>query len=376
MGTPGPIPSPRTMLGPLTTTWRPPALCTYPMANCDEATRCTTLWQGQSCNPDRKAHDWTDCWPPRTSGAPFPGVMMGWGLYSPAYQCPEGYTTAASAVEGGRAGWDVQFSMERGETALACCPSTIVATSTTAQTCIAVATSSTFSTVQCVNGVLKDYGQLTVPGRGVASTYTLFAPLIQLNYRAQDLASSGSGAGAGGSSIPSETGTSTPLPSSSDGSGSGNSSSSDNNNNNNNNNNHNSSGDQGGLTLGTKVGIGIGAVFALVITGLLLFFMRRALQRRRANKPIGEMLPDEKKGIPGQPELEGAEINELDDTSRPQELSAVCGDGGAVGTATGGWGSRKEGIRPGRDDGVALGYNSKEETVFELEGSSAATWRR
>ncbi|TLD25267.1 hypothetical protein PspLS_05667 [Pyricularia sp. CBS 133598] len=371
MGTPGPIPSPRTMLGPLTTTWRPPAICTYPMANCDEATRCTTLWQGQSCNPDRKAHDWTDCWPPRTSGAPFPGVMMGWGLYSPAYQCPEGYTTAASAVEGGRAGWDVQFSMERGETALACCPSgytisSIVATSTTAQTCIAVATSSAFSTVQCVDGVLKDYGELTVPGRGVASTYTLFAPLIQLNYRAQDRPSSGGSGGSGGSSMPLETGSSTPLPSSSDSSGGGNSSSSDNNN--------NSSGDQGGLTLGTKVGIGIGAVFALIITGLLLFFMRRALQRRRANMPIGEMLPDEKKGIPGQPELGGAEINELDDTSRPQELSAV-GDSGAAGAAIRSWGSRKGVIRPGRQNGVALG-NSKEETVFELEGSSAASWRR
>ncbi|KAI6371225.1 hypothetical protein MCOR25_003998 [Pyricularia grisea] len=86
--------------------------------------------------------------------------------------------------------------------------------------------------------------------------------------------------------------------------------------------------------------------------------------------PIGEMLPDEKKGIPGQPELEGAEINELDDTSRPQELSA--GDyGGARGASIGGWDSRKEGIRAGRDDGVALG-NSKEETVFELEGKQCS----
>ncbi|TLS24955.1 hypothetical protein PpBr36_07505 [Pyricularia pennisetigena] len=110
------------------------------------------------------------------------------------------------------------------------------------------------------------------PGRGVVSTYTLFVPLIQLNYRAQDRPSSFGGLEGGIGS---------------------------NNNNNNNINDNDSSGDQGGLTLGTKVGIGIGAASALIITGLLLFFRRRALQRRRGqNRPIEEMLPDEKKGHP------------------------------------------------------------------------------
>jgi hypothetical protein len=121
-------PSPRTELGPLTTTWTPPGLCTYGVAVCDT---CTTVWQAQTCNSASDAHDFTGCWP-SVSGPQAtvdPGVMLGWGLYSPAYVCPQGYSTAAMVAQGKNGGangygsWGVEYSMNQGETAIACCPS-------------------------------------------------------------------------------------------------------------------------------------------------------------------------------------------------------------------------------------------------------------
>jgi hypothetical protein len=50
--------------------------------------------------------------------------MMGWGLYSPGYICPQGYSTAAMVSSGGPTGsWGVEYSFLAGETAIACCPS-------------------------------------------------------------------------------------------------------------------------------------------------------------------------------------------------------------------------------------------------------------
>jgi hypothetical protein len=112
--------SPRTLLGPLTTVWTPPAVCSYAMVLCET---CTTAWQAQTCNPSSNAHDFTDCWPPRASYATAdPGVMMGWGFYSPGLACPIGYATVAQATAGGAMGWNVEYSMLPGETAAACCP--------------------------------------------------------------------------------------------------------------------------------------------------------------------------------------------------------------------------------------------------------------
>ena len=91
------------------------------MAVCDT---CSTGWYGQTCNPQFNARDFTDCWPPRSGEQKTsdPGVMMGWGFYSPGIVCPAGYTTAAMATAGGSSGWSVEFSMTDGETAAACCP--------------------------------------------------------------------------------------------------------------------------------------------------------------------------------------------------------------------------------------------------------------
>lgn len=112
--------SPRTLLGPLTTTWTAPPVCSYAMAlGCST---CSTGWQGQTCNSASNAHDWTDCWPPRASSMIDPGVMMGWGFYSPGIAYPQGYTTAAMATSGGSTGWGLEYSLTDGETAAACCP--------------------------------------------------------------------------------------------------------------------------------------------------------------------------------------------------------------------------------------------------------------
>ncbi|KAB5539266.1 hypothetical protein GE09DRAFT_1062349 [Coniochaeta sp. 2T2.1] len=72
---------------------------------------CTAVWQAQTCNPVSNAHDFTNCWPPRSGDQASldPGVMMGWGLYSPGIVCPAGYTTAAAATAGGSMGWGVEY---------------------------------------------------------------------------------------------------------------------------------------------------------------------------------------------------------------------------------------------------------------------------
>ncbi len=97
----------------------------YGMALCDT---CTSVWYGQTCNPKVNAHDFTDCWPPRSGSQASvdPGVMMGWGFYSPGIACPAGYTTVAMATAGGSSGWPVEYSLTDGETAAACCPTYVL----------------------------------------------------------------------------------------------------------------------------------------------------------------------------------------------------------------------------------------------------------
>lgn len=90
------MPSPRNVLGPLTTAWAPPPICTYAMAGC--SSDCGVLFLGQSCNPERSIHDWTDSGPPRSSGIASPSHVQGWVVYSPAYSCPQGYITTAVAT--------------------------------------------------------------------------------------------------------------------------------------------------------------------------------------------------------------------------------------------------------------------------------------
>jgi hypothetical protein len=75
-------------------------------------------------------NDATACWPPATTGPPTARSSLrdwnfgGWGFYSPGLVCPGGYTSACSAIANQTAalGWDVEYSMLAGETAVGCCP--------------------------------------------------------------------------------------------------------------------------------------------------------------------------------------------------------------------------------------------------------------
>ncbi|KAH8887828.1 hypothetical protein GQ53DRAFT_270648 [Thozetella sp. PMI_491] len=299
--------SPRTLLGPLTTTWTAPPLCSYAMAVCDT---CTSVWYGQTCNPQVTARDFTDCWPPRSGeqASVDPGVMMGWGFYSPGIACPAGYTTVAMATFGGSSGWPIEYSLTDGETAAACCPSsfgisTIVATNTHAQTCVLTATTSSYITVQCNTGIFTSFSTVNIPATisgVVISKYIVFAPLYQLNFKASDIPSTQSSGTATASSGPSS-GSTTTLPRSTSTVVDDTPSS--------------SSGLSGTAKIGIGVGAAVGAVLLLVIAFLLWRLRRRnsppktdeaaaGIPRRRSSKKKGSGHPEA--------ELGGSEVKELD----------------------------------------------------------------
>ncbi|KAK6083241.1 hypothetical protein SCUP515_01983 [Seiridium cupressi] len=223
------------------------------------------------------------------------------------------------ATEGGNTGWGLEYSLTQGETAAACCPtgftpSFIETLSTYAATCINLATSTSFSTVVCDSGNFKDFSLLTLPNNDM-KTFTVYAPLIQLNFQASDLpattSSQTSRASTSGDASPSSTGQSLPsstanpsttsdpvaslVPSSlrssgtasstSESSGGGGSSSG-------------SAGDSdddskssgSSMTTGAKVGIGVGVGVGVIALIIVAFFIGRS--RRKEKKPGGE---DEKR---------------------------------------------------------------------------------
>ncbi|KAL2165830.1 hypothetical protein VTG60DRAFT_3735 [Thermothelomyces hinnuleus] len=100
----------RTILGPLTTVFTPPAPCTYAVGWCST---CDVAWWGQTC-AQSSVQDDTNCWPTTMDGAPEPSqaALYGRGFYSPGLECPEGYTTACTAIAGESSQWKVQFLME------------------------------------------------------------------------------------------------------------------------------------------------------------------------------------------------------------------------------------------------------------------------
>ncbi|KAK0733518.1 hypothetical protein B0T26DRAFT_745553 [Lasiosphaeria miniovina] len=90
----------RPILGPLTTTFTPPAPCLVPVGQC---TTCTVAWNGQECAPSSGtfAQDAETCWPATTNGVPKVTLpFAGWGFYSPGLVCPVGYTSACTAIAG------------------------------------------------------------------------------------------------------------------------------------------------------------------------------------------------------------------------------------------------------------------------------------
>lgn len=153
------------------------------------------------------------------------------------------------------------------------------------QTCIAVDTKLTVSTALCSGRELVNFGQVTYPvfiditttiteatstgGRGTLAVptsqeVTLLAPMFQLNYQASDVAKTTAPPTAQASPSSSESSHSPPISSNPVGSDptSG---------------NPVPAGEQGGLSTGAVVGIGVGAALGGILLGVLaiLFFLRK-----------------------------------------------------------------------------------------------------
>ena len=122
------------ILGPLPTIFTPPPACATAVGFIDSGplglgkliggpSISNIAFLGQTCSRG-KAIDATSCWPPVASGVSAKSASLeGWGFYSPGVHCPAGYATACSATGGGgKAGWDMQFQLQDGETAVGCCP--------------------------------------------------------------------------------------------------------------------------------------------------------------------------------------------------------------------------------------------------------------
>lgn len=164
-----------------------------------------TAHLGQTCSRGEGV-DATSCWPPTSSGAPSKtGALNGWGYYSPGVHCPVGYATACRATggSGGGSEWPVQFRLRAGETAVGCCPryypssvalydvltshSGYGCANINGQTCTMIATSTTVPTVTCDGTKSGDFAFQTVPDAEASITaFSLFAPMIQINWQSSD----------------------------------------------------------------------------------------------------------------------------------------------------------------------------------------------
>ena len=175
-------------------------------------------------------------------------------------------------------------------------PSYIEATDTYAQTCVVTATSTTLETVMCDLGTYSGFSELTVPltldGNDVSS-YVVFAPLIQLNFKSSDITTTtvpsttsktAATAGSTGQSLPSSTtGSTTSMAAGATTASSQSSSSSTQSIPSSGSSSGSSSGpSQSGLSTGAKIGIGVGVgVGGLILVALAILL----LLRRRRNKP-------------------------------------------------------------------------------------------
>ena len=308
-----------TLLGPLTTTWSMPSSCSVHVVPC---ATCDGGFSGQRCevrdgdaNGEGAPYDYTGCWPPAIKQAGTPGFpFMGWGFYSPGLACPTGYTAACTAEHGGRSGWEVEFTLIPGETAIGCCPEYVLydhytsfinancfrgfkCTNLNGNTCIAVDTQLTVSTALCSGRELVNFGQVTYPvfiditttvteatssgGRVAVETssqeVTLLAPMFQLNYQASDLEQITTPPTVQAS--PSES--SPPITSNSVGSDPASDPLTP-------------AADGGGLSTGAIVGIGVGAALGGILLGVLaiLLFIRNR-KRKRAAAVLAESKPAE-----------------------------------------------------------------------------------
>ncbi|KAH6630031.1 hypothetical protein B0J18DRAFT_474650 [Chaetomium sp. MPI-SDFR-AT-0129] len=300
---------PGTALGPLTTTWTMPDSCTVHVLNCPT---CDGGFRGQQCvSTDGRGapQDHTTCWPPTTSLAGTPRYpFVGWGFYSPGLACPAGYTTACTAQYGGRSGWDIEFTLIPGETAIGCCPEGFECANRNGNTCIASRTPLTVTTALCSGTNLVSVSPVTVPllvdvtatttdsSDGALATGTtvyvgevsLLAPMYQLNFQQSDLESASSASAASSRSsagLTRETGVTGASQSSQGTSSSGGNSGSG---------QSHSGTDTGvpatssdGLSTGAIAGIAVGAALGGILLGVLalLMILRKRKKAKAAMNP-------------------------------------------------------------------------------------------
>jgi len=260
--------APRLVLGALTKTYAPAPSCTTAYQEC---ATCSEAWQAQTCTNNGNK-DSADCWPPRNSVASTPSpALNGWGFYSPGLICPSGFIRACSATAGGSSDWPVQFQLTGKETAVGCCPryklqyfepyflrtnscsSGYSCMNSGYQTCILHASSTEFSMSSCgAGGTSANVVLFSLPttvSKSTISIYSIYAPLIQINFQASDLTSSASRTSSASSSTssisstsPINTNTSTPTPAP-------------------------------GLSTGAKAGIGIGVALGALAVACLAFYI-------------------------------------------------------------------------------------------------------
>lgn len=241
---------------------------------------------------------------------------------------------------------------------------------TTAQTCVMTATSASFITVQCDTGAFAEFSDVTVPNtvsNKVLSSYVLFAPLYQLNFKESDLPVKTTSQSPTPSSSPASSRPTTSLPSQTSGSptatsspttGSGSASPSatpppgvD---------------PSGGLATGAKIGIGVGvALGALLLIALAVILRGRRKRKERAAAPIGAGQDRKEKGP--QAELAGEEVRELDGRPVVSELPTRLPSGRVPPRKTG------PNIRRSDQGWVVSPIEPHGDAVFELEGDSTPT---
>jgi len=290
----------RVILGPLTTTFQPPAPCSAGVGICST---CNDVFFGQKCGSSGPQDD-TTCWPPATQGALRPSsALNGWGFYSPGISCPVGFTSAcyATADSGSSqtADWAMQFRMEPGETAVGCCPQGFNCHNQNGQTCLAVVRTITLSTVTCRSGRFEGFNFATIPNAAVLSL-NIFAPMIQIAWKASDQPPA-STATSSPSSLSREAPPTTPLTSGPLGSNPPTVPASPE--------------PSSGLSAAAIAGISVAAT--LLVLGALLGALFVWWNKRRAARPRQEYRP-----MPGDGGLE-PKIGELSAYERPVELTAT-----------------------------------------------------
>ncbi|KAI1484186.1 hypothetical protein F4774DRAFT_416169 [Daldinia eschscholtzii] len=269
------------LLGPLTTTWTQPPACSIAVGACST---CYSGWQAQTCGGNDTVRDAPSCWPPRTLGAMTPPQpLFAWGIYSPGLVCPQGYATACSYNGAKKTGdFNFYFSPQESETVVGCCPSGYGCSRHAAgQTCITTLTSTTVPTVTCESGTSAHFEYVSIPyavadvsTMKIISTFTVLAPLFQLNYQASDLPSTTEEAIRTSTNSIASTSTLQGLPPQTSPA--------------------EASNRPPGLSTGAQAAIGCGITLGIIISVTIAFFLFRSKRRKILSQPI-ELQSDDPK---------------------------------------------------------------------------------